>query len=46
MKEPPIGITVAKDEPLLKDLYVQDEYNIVSPEMLMPSLLKIRGMFY
>jgi CBS domain containing-hemolysin-like protein len=37
-----IGITVAKDEPLLKDLYVQDEYNIVSPEMLMP---KAAAMF-
>ena len=42
MKEPLLGIAVAKDEPLLKDLYVQDEYSIVSPNMLMP---KAAAMF-
>ena len=32
---------MAKDEPLLKDLYVQDEYSIVSPDLLMPKAAAI-----
>ena len=32
---------MAKDEPLLKDLYVQDEYSIVSPDILMPEAAAI-----
>tara|TARA_B110000914_G_scaffold73863_1_gene64814 strand:- start:1122 stop:1553 length:432 start_codon:yes stop_codon:yes gene_type:complete len=32
---------MAKDEPLLKDLYVQDEYSIVSPNILMPKAAAI-----
>ena len=31
---------MAKGEPLLKELYVQDEYRIVEPDMIMPKPLQ------
>ena len=32
---------MAKGEPLLKDLYVQDEYRVVRPDLTMPQVAAI-----